>query len=193
MQALRKYAWDYFSIHAAQRMAAFQFFITLATAMVAGFLLLIRNTGGERWMGILGVLLALFAFVFSKLDKRTRGLIKNGERALKYLDSELGLKWIGEIQHPLALFAADDASMNGKISSIPFVGDFSYSRCFKYVFVGFGLLGLSGAIAALACFPVSNHESAGVSPSINAVFLDESRSSRVKATDCDGGCGHESQ
>ena len=184
-EPLRKYAWDYFSIHAAQRMGAFQFFVTLSTAIVAGFLLLIRNTGGEKWMSVLGFLLAFISFVFFKLDIRTRGLVKNGERALRHLDGALKHQWPASEPHPLALFASDDASTEKNKAKIPFAGFFSYSRCFQYMFIGFGLLGLVSGICALHYFPARNASSEVKSdrPVLNVIFIDGSVRRRYEEVD----------
>ena len=129
----REYDWNYFELHADQRLKAFQFFISLSTALVGGFLLLFRFGQGHKWAAVLGLLLALFSFVFWKLDRRTRMLVHNAEEALKYLD---------------ALHNLPD------VDGAPWRGYFSYSRCFKYVFVTFAILGVVGAVACIVWLPV---------------------------------------
>lgn len=189
-QDLRKYAWDYFAIHAGQRMSAFQFFITLATAVVAGYLLLVRNTGGEKWMAIFGALLAFLSFVFFKLDQRTRDLVKNGERALKYLDADLHIESEAR-PNPLELFDCDDRAVDGKKNIIPFTGHFSYSRCFKYVFFGFGLLGLLGVVCSILFFPMSNNGQSGAGivdrPDVNILCIGSIAARNMNCIDSAGG------
>ena len=149
----REYAWDYFQLHAEQRLKAFQFFITLATAIVGGFLLLFRYGQAHKWAAVLGVLLIFLSFVFWKLDLRTRGLVKNAEAALKYLDSAHDLPDIDGDPNPLRLFTRDDHETS-KVSKLSLLsGHFSYSRCFEWVFAMFALLGALGVFACLAFLP----------------------------------------
>ena len=58
-ETFRVYAWGYFQLHAEQRLKAFQFFITLATAIVGGSVLLLRYGQGYMWMAVLGFLLSV--------------------------------------------------------------------------------------------------------------------------------------
>ena len=155
-EAFRDYAWRYFELHTEQRLKAFQFFITLSTAIVGGSLLLVRYGQGHKWMAVLGFLLAFFSFVFWKLDVRTGTLVKNGEEALKFLDAKHQLPTIDGAPHPLAMFARDDhftsrAKKRAKKFHL-FSGHFSYHRCFKYVFVMFAFLGYVFVIAVLSVF-----------------------------------------
>ena len=152
----RKYAWDYFALHAGQRIAGFQFFVTLSTAIVGGYILLLRNTGGQKWMAALGILLIFISFVFAKLDARAKRLVKNGEDALKHLDELQQLPDVDDLPHPLRMFSRDDAVVAKLKPTYPFFGHFSYSRCFQYVFVAFGLLGLISAVLSWCLFPISS-------------------------------------
>ena len=82
---IQRYAWNYFELHANQRMSLFKFFITLAVFMAAS----LGATLVQRFyfVGIvLGALLVVISFVFCKLDERVRVLIKNSEAALKTLE-----------------------------------------------------------------------------------------------------------
>ena len=149
-EASRKYAWDYFTIHAAQRLSAFQFFITLSTAFVGGFLLLLKGSDLQRWMAIIGLMLTFTAFTFFKLDERTRMLVKNGEGALRYLDSLHARPADGALPHALCLFDRDDALRQQDPTRWMFLGTYSYTRCFRSVFLCFGVLGLVAAGYCLA-------------------------------------------
>ena len=63
-EVFREYAWDYFAVHAEQRLKAFHFYILLSTAIIGGFGLLIRNGEFHKWMALFGLLLLFFSFVF---------------------------------------------------------------------------------------------------------------------------------
>src|SRR6266853_2054763 len=146
-ETFREYAWNYFALHAEQRLKAFHFFIILATTILGGFLLLFRYGQSHKWTAVLGILLALLSFVFWKLDVRTRTLVKNGEDALKFLDAQHGLPNIDGVPHPLRMFSRDDYLTNRSPFFPLLTGHFSYLRCFNYVFVVFALIGLVGGIA----------------------------------------------
>lgn len=148
-EIFREYAWDYFALHAEQRLKTFQFYVTLSTALVGGFLLLVRYGQNYKWMGVLGLLLAFLSGVFAKLDQRTRRMVKNAEEALNFLDAQHALPDVDGTPHPLRLFARDDHfTTNAKRWPLT-TGHFSYSRCFKWVFTVFASV---GALTALACF-----------------------------------------
>jgi hypothetical protein len=149
----REYAWNYFELHAGQRLKTFQFFVTLSTALIAGFVVLLRYGYTYKWIAVLGFLLSFFSFVFSKLDRRTKILVENGEKALKYLDRQHDLPDIEGIPHPLRIFDRDD-HFTSRANLLPLVtGHFSYSRSFRYVFVAVGLLGLCVGVACLILLP----------------------------------------
>lgn len=150
-EIFREYVWDYFALHAEQRLKTFQFYVTLSTALVGGFLLLIRYGQNHKWIGLLGLVLVLLSIVFAKLDQRTRGMVKRAEDALNFLDSQHGLADIAGAPHPLRLIA-NDKHFTDKAKLWPLTtGHFSYSRCFGWVFSLFGIL---GGLTAIACFAV---------------------------------------
>ena len=153
-ETFRDYAWRYFELHAEQRLKTFQFFITLATAIVGGSLLLLRYGQGHKWMAVLGFLLSFLSFVFWKLDVRTRTLVKNAEEALKFLDAKHQLPTVDGAPHPLAMFTRDDHFTSQEKKFPLSSGHFSYSRCFRYVFVAFAVIGLAAGIGGLIYFPV---------------------------------------
>jgi hypothetical protein len=156
-QTFRKYAWDYFAVHAAQRLAAFQFFITLATAIVGGYIALV-GTGGQKWMALLGLLLSTLAFVFYKLDCRTKELIKNAESALSYLDSQHHLPDVDLLPSPLRLVDRDRVACAGTQLKGVFKKRYSYSRCFAIIFLTFGALGAIAAIVSISVFPLAEKD-----------------------------------
>ena len=145
-EQFRDYAWSYFELHSGQRLKAFQFFISLATALVGALVVLAREDNANAWTASLGVVLAFLAFVFWKLDCRTRRLVKNAEDALKFLDGRHILPDLDGAPHPLRIFARDDY-FTKKAPRYPlWSGHFSYSRCFEWVFIVSGIAGVVSAV-----------------------------------------------
>lgn len=84
------HAWRYFELHANQRMSVFNFVLALSGVASAGLAALLQGSSRLSFLGVLrGVLLALVAFVFWKLDQRVSFLIKHAEAALSELEHAL--------------------------------------------------------------------------------------------------------
>ncbi len=83
---LRQYIWNYFQVHASQRLTTFNFYILISTVIATGYLIVIRDM--SLLAMILGIILILLSFIFWKLDTRNKQLIRNAEDALKYLESK---------------------------------------------------------------------------------------------------------
>lgn len=149
LKQYRDYAWSYFSLHAAQRISVFQFFITLATAIIGGAVLIAGSADDRKWAALLFLALPFLSFVFWRLDLRTSSLVKNAEDALKYLDSETASRLKNGLPTELALFAKDETIVSDRARARLFRGHFSYSRSFLYVFVAVALLGIAGIFVIL--------------------------------------------
>jgi hypothetical protein len=148
-EIFRDYAWDYFAVHADQRLKAFHFYILLSTAIIGAFGLLVRNGEFHKWMALFGFLLVFFSFVFWKLDNRTRQLVKNGEAALRFLDAQHDLPDQDGVPHPLRLFDREQA-LSAKLPLFPLLyAHFTYARCFRWVFLMFSVVGLGASLACL--------------------------------------------
>jgi hypothetical protein len=145
----RAYAWNYFSVHAAQRMSVFQFFITLATAIIGGAVLIAGSADDREWAALLFMALPFLSFIFWRLDIRTSSLVKNAEDALKHLDNAIASRLKDGLPAELALFARDDTKVGDRTEAKPFLGHFSYTRSFRYVFVAVALLGVVGVLVVL--------------------------------------------
>jgi hypothetical protein len=72
--SFRDYAWNYFALHADQRMKAFHFYILLSTAITSGFAILIKNGELHKWMAILGLLLVFFRLYFGSSTRERANL-----------------------------------------------------------------------------------------------------------------------
>lgn len=142
---IRNHCWNYFSLHAQQRMSAFQFFITLETALIgAGFFVLQSKPqfANSYWAIMIGPLIAMLALIFWKIDQRTKDLIKNAEKSLLEIESFF-LNNSTIVQH--LPFSIDQQS---PIATFPlFSGRLTYTKSFGTVFVTCGFLGCAFTLA----------------------------------------------
>ena len=141
MKELRDYAWDYFSLHADQRLKTFHFFILISAFIFTSCAALARIIGVSFWMAIPMFSISLLAFAFWKLDKRNKQLVRVGEEALKEIESNLiaqdvSIKLCPFINEQLSTAELKDKKKNS----------LSYSMCFGFVFFGFGSTGLLSGI-----------------------------------------------
>lgn len=143
----RTYVWGYFALHADQRMKLFNFFLILSGLILGAFPAVRGMVPGVRAVALLPLLLALAAFIFWRLEERTRGLVKNGEDALRFLDEQWSVDATlpDKTPHYLRLIERDDYHMKllkerwwaNRLVPI------SYSNNFRIVYLvmaGFGLI-----------------------------------------------------
>src|SRR5215813_10655336 len=83
----REHAWNWFVIHAGQRMQTFNFFLVATAFLFAAYATLLeKHRGAALGVCLVGAWLALW---FNRLDSRTRQLVKAGERALASSEARL--------------------------------------------------------------------------------------------------------
>jgi hypothetical protein len=83
----RDHAWDWFALHAAQRMQTLNFFLVATAFLIAGYAALLeKHRAAAVCVSLLG---AWLAFWFNRLDNRSRQLVKASERALAALEAKL--------------------------------------------------------------------------------------------------------
>lgn len=141
----RQYAWQYFSLHADQRMRLFNFFLLLSGLLMGALSAVKQITPGTNLAVLLPLIQTFSSFIFWRLDERSRTLIKNAEIAIKYLDALWGLESdeSGE-PHVLCLFARDNFR-TGQLKNRWWAKYFvpvSYSRSFKLTYIVVGGLGM---------------------------------------------------
>jgi len=149
---MRLYAWDYFQIHASQRLTTFNFYLIISTVIGTGYFMSLKEGIISPIGIILGLLLSFLSFIFWKLDVRNRQMIKNAEDALKYLERQLNLKKNDSEPHILQIFCYEEYQIkNSKQSKSfwPWRTYYSYSACFNLVFIIVGFLGFVGAIYSM--------------------------------------------
>jgi len=148
----RQCAWDYFQLHAAQRMALFNFFVLISAILTAGMGSALRKNGAYECVGLaLAVSLLLVSFAFWKLDQRVRFLVKHAEGILKMVEATQAED--GANSAELALFAEEERKtieLKRQSGRCPFRCHLSYSQCFGVVYIIFGGLGLLGFILAVS-------------------------------------------
>ena len=153
MEALLEYSWNYFHFHAAQRISVFNFFVVLAGLMLGGLFSTFHQDFRMPALGsVLGFGLVFVSFVFSKLDGRAKFLIKNVEGSLAELESHFPTAGGANKPHVTQLIKWEltktQELRNSQMRWAPF-SQYSYSQSFKLLFIGVGLIGLSGGIMSL--------------------------------------------
>lgn len=146
---LRKQAWDYFQVHASQRLTIFNFYVVLSSVTVTTYFSSFKaDSNLQTARPALAGLLCFLAFVFLKLDQRNKFLIKNAERALKHFEQMEHAPVIAKV------FMQEEVETESKRlvrwqRLLFWSAHLSYSNCFNMVFVIFFLVGLGGVIHAL--------------------------------------------
>lgn len=147
----RKYAWDYFQLHSSQRMASFNFYVTLSTALLAGASGALQPSVNLVNIAlVLSIVLVTVSFVFWKLDGRNKLLIKNSEEALREI--EKGMESPNSPTPAISLFRYDEQAVmkrRAHRSLIFWRNYYSYSDVFNLVFILFGMLGTLGIVLCI--------------------------------------------
>lgn len=143
----RDYAWHYFQLHAQQRMSIFNFFIVISTLLSAGLARCLGNEHRNPFIGIIiGLCMIAISFIFWKLDDRIGYLIKHSEAALKKIEC-ISIKEESFCDNSLALFLTEEnktEKLKMSKSRDPRKWHFSYSQCFKFVYILFAIVGILG-------------------------------------------------
>jgi hypothetical protein len=142
---IQEYAWNYFALHASQRMSLFNFFVACSSVVTAALCGTFYEKIKAYEIGIaLGIMLPVISFVFWKLDQRVSFLIKHAEAALKHLEC----KFPSDEQQVTKLFALEESLTSQKKEKVlcwPIGCHMTYSCCFKIVFWTFAIIGMIGA------------------------------------------------
>lgn len=148
----RQYVWNYFQLHASQRLITFNFYIVISTAIAAGYIVALGVNSIPVLAILLGFTITLLSFIFWKLDVRNKLLIKNAEEALRYLEALTYKPGDKNESNVLKIFTYEEEQTNKMKTSRsfwPWKNHYSYSKCFNIVFAVFGILGLIGTVYAI--------------------------------------------
>ena len=140
LESLLRYSWDYFRVHADQRMSIFNFFVALAVLMTGGLVGTFHKNFG---MPALGTVLG-----FSRTSRLHSLSLRNTSRRSEVLTDRTFTQ----------LFSWESAVTRGLRSSrkrwSP-AAQFSYAQSFNLLFLFFGLVGAVGSILSLIAWIVS--------------------------------------
>lgn len=148
-EELRKHAWEYFKLHAEQRIRVFNFYILLVVAMVAGLVTVLKEGPAVPYAASAICLLIVFlSFIFLQLDTRTSSLVQNAERTLLLLEEDERLPDRPDgSPHPGRIFTREKYETK---RAAEFNLVWTYTSCFRTVFIILALLGLLGVVAIQA-------------------------------------------
>jgi len=137
---LRKQAWDYFALHASQRLTVFNFYIVLSALTTTSYVASFKGGSDLEPVRVaLAALLCFFAFVFWRLDQRTKRLIKVAERALKHFEKSDPVDDVAKV------FSQEETETGQKRNRF-WRWPLSYSDCFGIVFLAFFVTGILGLV-----------------------------------------------
>jgi hypothetical protein len=150
---LKKQAWDYFQLHANQRMTTLNFFIAVSSIIIAGIGVTLKNEFDYPSIKIvLGAMLSFLSFVFWKLDQRNRVLIKIAEKALmefeneNYSANELPVNdYVKIFTHEMIL----TEQVKSKRCIMVWKNQYSFSECFNLIYSTFAAVGLLTILSAI--------------------------------------------
>lgn len=148
LESLLRYSWDYFRVHADQRMSIFNFFVALAVLMTGGLVGTFHKNFGMPALGtVLGLGLGFVSF-FSRTSRLHSLSLRNTSRRSEVLTDRTFTQ----------LFSWESAVTRGLRSSrkrwSP-AAQFSYAQSFNLLFLFFGLVGAVGSILSLIAWIVS--------------------------------------
>ena len=130
------HAWNWFALHAGQRMQSFNFFLIATAFLVAAYATVLKEY--REVAAAIGLLGAWISFWFNRLEHRTKQLVKAGEKALA--PSQERLAAVTDIESLRIVVAVDEKAP----------GSSSYAKVIDMIqwtiFVAF----LAGAVYALS-------------------------------------------
>lgn len=136
--------WQYFSLHASQRIQMLNFYIVLETFLLTAWLTLLQVEAGFSFPRIIiGIALVLFSVVFYVLDVRTKSMIKLCEESLSKVEKNY-IKQFGK-KYMIFNLERDNTADERKKSKLKrwFL---SYSKLLRIIYVFFALTGILAII-----------------------------------------------
>jgi hypothetical protein len=149
----RRYLWDYFEMHAAQRLRTFHFYLILCGAVLAGYVAILQQSLASSLGIVLGALLVFFSFAFAKLDRRTRDMIHYAEEGLAFLERRLRPEGEDNNAAVVGIFTYEEAQ-TAELGREPLWRPrhyyLMYRRCFMLVLAMMGALGFAAIVYGVA-------------------------------------------
>ncbi|MBL4767791.1 MAG: hypothetical protein JKY94_08770 [Rhodobacteraceae bacterium] len=126
------HAWNYFQLHANQRVTVFNYYVVFSGLLVTGMVATTQTSPSLAFVGVVsGLLLSVLSYVFFRLDERVSFLIKNAENVIKKLEPSGASIFSDEVEQTTA--AAKQKGL------------WTYGKAFRTMFITMGLIGLVGA------------------------------------------------
>src|SRR5690606_35836878 len=123
-------------------MTVFNFFLVLSGLVTAGLAATFQGTAPPLLGVVLGVLLAVVAFIFWKLDQRVCFLMKRAERAIASIESSLtDGKW--QLFHSESEDTKAEQAKGNLWTSL-----WTYGQSFRVTYWALGLFGLGGSVVS---------------------------------------------
>jgi hypothetical protein len=154
----REYAWNYFSLHASQRISLFNFFVVFSSLATTALVATFEKDIQAHWLGIiLGLLLICVSSIFYVLDRRVSSLIHHSENVLKHIES-LFPQCNGQEEAVFRIFtneatSTDSAKQNRRCHLLQ---PLTYHECFRIVLSFFAILGVIGIAASAVMLFIAN-------------------------------------
>jgi len=134
---LREQAWNYFQLHATQRLTTFNYYLVLSTAITAAIAITFQKDFRLPALDIfLSLLLVAISYVFLKLDDRNIELVEYGETALKYFEGTEQANFPDEatdVPHEALLFRREEYMTRKKTEDSkgrrPWKKHYTYGKC----------------------------------------------------------------
>jgi len=128
-----RHAWDWFSLHASQRMQSVNYFLVAAAFLFAAFTSVSKDDKHALAIGValLGVWLS---YVFYRLERRVRSLLHAAEDAIAPLETELA-----------AVTKIPALELVSRVKA-PTAGTWVYSRVFRWLYASAGMAFALGVI-----------------------------------------------
>lgn len=139
--------WEYFSLHASQRIQMLNFYIILETFLLTAWLTLLQID--EKFNVpriIIGVAIIIFSIVFYALDIRTKSMIKLCEESLCKVESS----YVSQFGKKYMVFNLEQESTGKERKKNWFKRHFlSYSKLLLIIYSFFGLVGVLAIVMEL--------------------------------------------
>ena len=150
---LQQQAWNYFALHAQQRLTTVNFYLVVATTLTAAAVASFGENFAFPGLRLpTGLLLSLLSFAFWRLDFRNRELIKAAETALRSLECR-GRVGESHREPPVEwLFTGEERRSNerkGATGWKRYTVPHTYSDVFNVLFGSFLVAGLLVAVLAV--------------------------------------------
>jgi hypothetical protein len=144
----REYAWQYFKIHAEQRMSLFNFFVVISALLTAALSATWKKDCEYPIFGFfLSGVMMVISFVFWKLNQRVAYFIKHAEAALMDIEN-VSLK-SEDLTRLFGLEREKTKKVKEKASWKLWSCHMTYAECFGVVYVVFAVIGLMGMVIAI--------------------------------------------